>query len=80
MKQLALERCSPGCCSYYDHRLSKHLPLPESSVVQEHLMGLLLLLTSKSLWQREGSGPKANVFSKVTASHKKTLTLLVMAV
>lgn len=27
----------------YDHRLSKHLPSPESSIVQEHLMGLLLL-------------------------------------
>ena len=62
---------SQGVLTGYDHRLSKHLPLPESSVVQEHLMGVLLLLTCKSFWQREGSGPKASIFSKVTASRKK---------
>lgn len=62
---------SRGTLTDYDHRLSKHLPLPESSIAQEHLMGLLCLLTSKSLRQRQGSGPKGNIFSKVTAPHKK---------
>lgn len=54
---------------------TQHLSLLKTAIVQEHFMVLLLLLTSKSLWQREGSGPKADILSKVTASRKNSNTL-----
>lgn len=52
--------------------------LLKAATVQGHIMGLLLLLASKCVWQRERCGSRADVFSKATVSHNNSNTSYVM--
>lgn len=54
--------------------------LTEGSNCTRTLDALMLLLNSKSLWQRQGSGPQANLFSKVTVSHELSNTLCYVSI